>query len=310
MQTLDMNPDLTIIGSADNDDLEAIAAMLDQALEDDEELGALKKKITSSGVINRAANPEAIRALFNRDTRNRTQMFRRLRRLVARNKNRAIACKAHGINAGRRKKITAKDVVGRVLTPTPVFAEIDLKAGALSDTIKGMTGQSVRYIKVFHKGIDDDGAPYGSEVPIDLHRTNLITSGALPDGHVFIGHRIEIEVTNQDRSEVDPADLRIVGEAMVRWGDRNGSSMVDIGLVRQCPATRGIVVAAGNGGAALGVRFGGAPMHSQTPFMSLLGGEKGHEMRLEFPDPSLELGKKLKLRVSLYGKHYQRPSGS
>ena len=163
-------------------------------------------------------------------------------------------------------------------------------------------------VKAFHKGIDDEGGAYGIDVPIDRHRTNLITGGALPDGNTFIGHGIEIDVQAADRSEPNAADLRIIGEALVRWGDRNGSSMISLARVAECPPTTGVLTAAG-GGNELGVRFSGPPFRSSTPLFSLKGGEKGHEMQLEFPDPNLELTKAYNVRISLRGKHYQKPTG-
>ena len=71
----------------------------------------------------------------------------------------------------------------------------------------------------------------------------------------------------------------------------------------------GIITAAG-GGNELGVRFAGPPFRSKTPLLTLKGGEKGHELQLEFPDPSLELQQAYHVRVSLVGKYYQRPSGT
>ena len=98
-------------------------------------------------------------------------------------------------------------------------------------------------------------------------------------------------------------------KALVRWGDRNGSSMISLARIAECPPTTGVLTAAG-GGNELGVRFAGPSFRSSAPLFSLKGGEKGHEMQLEFPDPSLELTKSYNLRISLRGKHYQRPTGT
>lgn len=300
------DPDLTLIVEADQADLDRLEQALARVGHDADELGALAdqfapmlSKLGNKGVVaskklkQAKANQATVRRLFNR--------------LARRKPARTQACNAYKLP--RRSPITQKDIVGRVQTPTPLFAVLSLLAGELSDSIRAMSGQSQRGIKAFHKGIDDEGKPYGTDVPIDRHRTNLITGGALPDGHTFIGHGIEIDIQAADRSEPNTADLRIIGEALVRWGDRNGSNMVSLARVAECPPTTGVLTAAG-GGNEVGVRFAGPPFRSATPLFSLKGGERGHEMQIEFPDPTLELTKAYNIRVSLRGKYYQQPSGT
>jgi len=300
------DPDLTLIVEADQADLDRLEQVIRQAAHDEEELGAIAAQYTPMfkklGPKGQLAASKLKKAQFNQS--NIRSLFGRL---AKRKPARVQACKAYKLP--RRSPITQADIRGRVQTPTPLYAVLSLRQGALNDSIRAMSGQNQRAIKAFHKGIDDDGAPYGIDVPIDRHRTNLITGGALPDGHTFIGHGIEIDVQSADRSEPNAADLRIIGEALVRWGDRNGSNMVSFARVAECPPTTGVLTAAG-GGDELGVRFAGPPFRSASPLFSLKGGEKGHEMQLEFPDPSLELTKAYNVRISLRGKHYQQPTGT
>lgn len=302
----DYDPDLTLIVEADQEDLDRLEQLAGEMEEDAEELGAvlprfapLLRKMGPSGAT--VAKP------LNKINQNRNRMRTVLSRLKKRTPARTQACKAAKVP--QRAPITRKDIVGRVQTPTPLYAVLAFKVGALTLSIRGMSGQNVRAVKAFHKGIDDDGGAYGIDTPIDRHRTNLITGGALPDGHTFIGHGIEVEIQAADRGEVNSADLRILGEALLRWGDRNGSNMVSLARVAECPPTTGIITAAG-GGAELGVRFAGPPFRSKTPLFTLKGGEKGHEMQIEFPDPALELQQAYHLRINLIGKYYQRPTGT
>jgi hypothetical protein len=300
------DPDITLIVEADQKDLDRLDHIIAEMEGDAEDLGQILPQFTpmlkklgpqAAAVINPIKKAEA----------NRVKLTQLMNRIKQRQPARTQACNAWKVS--RRSPITQKDLVGRVPTPTPLYAVLTLKEGPLSLSIRAMSGQNVRAIKAFHKGIDDDGAPYGIDVPIDRHRTNLITGGALPDGHTFIGHGIEIEIQAVDRGEVNAADLRLIGEALVRWGDRNGSNMVSFARVAECPPTTGIITAAG-GGNELGVRFAGPPFRSKTHLLSLKGGEKGHEMQIEFPDPNLELQQAYNMRISLTGKYYQRPSGT
>jgi hypothetical protein len=300
------DPDLTLIVEADQKDLERMARVLADMEDESEQLGQLMPKLQP---LIKKLGPQAaaVIAPIKKAEANRVKLTQAMNRLLQREPARVQACKAWAVP--RRSPITQKDLAGRVPTPTPLYAVMTFKVGPLSLSIRSMSGQNVRAVKAFHKGIDDDGAPYGIDVPIDRHRTNLITGGALPDGHTFIGHGIEVEVQAVDRGEVNAADLRIIGEALVRWGDRNGSNMVSFARVAECPPTTGIITAAG-GGNELGVRFAGPPFRSKTTLLTLKGGEKGHELQLEFPDPDLELQQAYNVRVSLMGKYYQRPTGT
>ncbi len=300
-------PDLTLIVEADQADMDRLAQAMDQLDADSEDLGDLAAQFAPMLQKMPGNRGVAVARKVKRANKGRQRMSRIMRRMLQRKQARMQACQAHKVP--RRSPVTREDVVGRVQTPTPLYAVLTLKQGVLSDSIRSMSGQAVRSLKAFHKGIDDPGSSYGSDVPIDRHRTNLITGGALPDGNTFIGHGIEIDVQAADRSEPNAADLRVIGEALVRWGDRNGSSMISLARIAECPPTTGILTAAG-GGNELGVRFAGPPFRSPTPLFSLKGGEKGHEMQLEFPDPDLELTKAYNIRISLRGKHYQKPTGS
>ena len=300
------DPDLAMILEADQADIDRIERIIAEMDDDAEELGAVLPQFQP---LLRKLGPKAAAVVnpIKKTNASRAKLTQAVSRLKARQPARVQACKTWQVP--RRSLITQKDLLGRVQTPTPLFAVLTFKQGALSLSIRAMSGQNVRAVKAFHKGIDDDGAPYGIDVPIDRHRTNLITGGALPDGHTFIGHGIDVEIQAVDRGEVNAADLRIIGEALVRWGERNGSNMVSLARVAECPPTTGIITAAG-GGNELGVRFAGPPFRSKTPLFTLKGGEKGHELQLEFPDPNLELQQAYNVRISLIGKYYQRPTGS
>ena len=302
----DPDPDLSLIVEADQRDFDRIAHILAAMAQDADDLGAVLPQVQP---LLKRLGPQAaaVVAPLKKAEANRAKLVQLMTRIQQREPARVQACKAWAVP--RRSPITQKDLAGRVPTPTPLYAVLTFKVGPLSLSIRSMSGQNVRAVKAFHKGIDDDGAPYGIDVPIDRHRTNLITGGALPDGHTFIGYGIEVEVQAVDRGEVNAADLRIFGEALVRWGDRNGSNMVSFARVAECPPTTGIITAAG-GGNELGVRFAGPPFRSKTTLLTLKGGEKGHELQLEFPDPDLELQQAYNVRVSLMGKYYQRPTGT
>jgi len=300
------DPDLTLIVEADQKDLDRLARIVAEMEEDAEELGRVIPQFQPL-MKKYGAQAATVVAPIKKVEANRVKLTQAVKRLMQREPARVQACKAWQVP--RRSPITQKDIAGRVATPTPLYAVLTFKQGALALSIRSMSGQNVRAVKAFHKGIDDDGAPYGLDVPIDRHRTNLITGGALPDGHTFIGHGIDVEIQAVDRGEVNAADLRIIGEALVRWGDRNGSNMVSLARIAECPPTTGIITAAG-GGNELGVRFAGPPFRSKTPMFTLKGGEKGHELQLEFPDPNLELQQAYNVRISLIGKYYQRPTGS
>ena len=301
----DYEPDITLIVHQDQEDLDRLDDAMAEIEQEEEELGAFPQNLPPH--IRAMMKKSGVQSRLKRAKVNRARMRNLMRRLKRRKPARMQACKTYAVP--RRSPITSKDLAGRVQTPTPLYAVATFKQGPLSTSIRGMSGQNVRSVKMFHKGIDDDGGAYGIDTPIDRHRTNLITGGALPDGHTFIGHGIEIEIQAVDRSEVNVSDLRILGDALVRWGDRNGSNMVSMARVAECPPTSGIITAAG-GGNELGVRFAGPPFRSKTPLLTLKGGEKGHELQLEFPDPSLELQQAYHVRVSLVGKYYQRPSGT
>ncbi|MEZ4437354.1 MAG: hypothetical protein R3F65_33590, partial [bacterium] len=214
----DYEHDIAMILEQDQEDMDRLEEVAAAMEADEEELGAVLPQFQA---LARKLGPRgaAVAKPLKRARANRARFSQLVKRLKRRKPARVQACKTYTVP--RRQPITAKDIAGRVSTPTPLYAVVSFKQGALSTSIRGMSGQNVRSVKMFHKGIDDDGGAYGIDTPIDRHRTNLITGGALPDGHTFIGHGIEIEVQAVDRSEVNVSDLRILGDALVRWGDRN-----------------------------------------------------------------------------------------
>lgn len=296
--------DADLIVEDDAHQIERLAPLMAEIFDNDEELGAVIKQ--KSSLIRRLPNGGNLLANFAANTRRKAKAKTFFQRLAARQPQRKAACEH--LNVSTRTRVTRKDLVGRSQTPSPIYAVLDFKDGALSDSIKAMSGQNIRMVKAFHKGIDDDGAPYGSDTPIDSHRTNMITGGALPDGSTFLCHGVDVDITALDRSEMNPSDLRIIGDALLRWSVGNGAQGVQLTRVAECPPTRGVVMAAG-GGDERGVRFGGTPFRSKTPLFSLKGGEKGHELQVEFPDPALELVKACRVRFTLVGRHFQRMAG-
>jgi len=296
--------DADLIVEDDAHRLERLAPLMQQMLDADDELGAVIKR--KSALIKRMPDGANLFQQFANNARRKTTVRKHFAKLFERQPQRKAACEH--LSASRRSRVSRKDLVGRSQTPSPIFAVLDFKVGALSTSIKAMSGQNIRMVKAFHKGLDDDGAPYGSETPIDSHRTNLITGGAMPDGSTFLCHGVDVDITALDRSEMNAADLRVFGEAQLRWSVGNGAQSVQLTRAAECPPTRGVVTAAG-GGDELGVRFTGTPFRSQTPLFSLRAGEKGHEMQIEFPDPSIELVKACRVRVILVGRHFQRMAG-
>ncbi|MEZ4437318.1 MAG: hypothetical protein R3F65_33410, partial [bacterium] len=97
----------------------------------------------------------AVAQPLRRAQANQAKFSQLVKRLKQRKPTRVQACRMY--QTPRRAPITAKDLAGRVSTPTPVFAVVSFKQGPLSTSIRGMSGQNVRAVKLFHKGIDDDG---------------------------------------------------------------------------------------------------------------------------------------------------------
>lgn len=294
-----------IVIEDDADLFEAIGPLIEEIEADEDELGAFLVK-NKAAIKNVKGGPALFRRWQNKAGKQK-QVQRLVRKVVRKQPVRRQVCASHYMP--KNSRVTKKDLLGRSKTPAPIFAVLDFNDGALSDSIRAMSGQNIRMVKAFHKGIDDDGSPYGSATPIDDHRTNLISGGALPDGSTFVCNGVDVDITTQDRTEMNPADLRLLGDAQLRWSVGNGAFIVQLTRVAECPPTGGVITAAG-GGDERGVRFTGVPFRSKTvPLFSLKGGEKGHEMQIEFPDPALELVKKCRMRILLRGEHYQRMGG-
>lgn len=296
--------DADLIVEDDAHRIERLDPLMREIREGDAELGAVVKK--NAGLIKRLPNGNALLAQFANNARRKARAGIMWDQLIQRQPQRKSACEH--LNVSSRARVSRKDLVGRTQTPSPIYAVLDFRLGPLSNSIKAMSGQNIRMVKAFHKGIDDDGAPYGSDTPIDSHRTNLITGGAMPDGSTFLCHGIDVDVTTTDRSEINPSDLRVFGDALLRWSVGNGAQSVQLCRIAEAPPTRGVVTAAGAGD-ELGVRFTGMAFRSKTPLFSLKAGEKGHEMQIEFPDPALDLVKSCRLRINLVGRHFQRMQG-
>lgn len=240
----------------------------------------------------------------------RAALSRRLAAFRGRSdKRRKAAAMCRAPVFGGTKPISREEIRGKAQLSIPLFADIIFKAGPLSDSIQGFAGASANVVKLFHKGIDDAGSVYGRANPIDRHTTNLITAGKLADGHIFVGHGVEFLPRTLDGGEMDPADLRVLGDFLVRWSGRNNSSPVPLGHMRDMPASRGFVVAANGGNNALGVRFSGRPMYGKDPFMVLRGGDTGQEMQLDVADASQALTNAVKLTVRITGRYYHPATG-
>ncbi len=304
MDNEEYHPDPYLIIEDDADLIERLGPLWDEIQRDEDELGAflLKNKAT----VKKAPNGPRIIQQWQRKLNNQKRAGVLVRKVAKKQPVRRQVCASHYMPKAAR--VTKADVIGRSKTPAPVFAVLDFDDGPLTTSIRAMSGQTIRMVKAFHKGIDDDGGPYGSDTPIDDHRTNLISGGAMPDGSTFICHGVDVDLTTQDRTEMNPADLRLLGDAQLRWSVGNGALVVQLTRVADCPPTGGVITAAG-GGDERGVRFTGRPFRSKSALFTLKGGEKGHEMQIEFPDPTLELVKKCRMRIMLRGEHYQRMGG-
>lgn len=302
--TYDIDPALVV--EADVRDIDRVEAAMADMMESADELGALFKPLVAKlPGSKRTEIVSAAQKLQGTKGRARGLLDRMLRRKAQRDAAIAV-CRNTSVIAGS-KPITRAELRGKVEVRGYLFADLVFKQGALSASL-GAMGDGNK-AKVFHKGINDPGSPYGVADHLNRHHTNLIEKGQLADGHIFVGHGCEILPLPTDGAEPTSADLRVFGDALVDWGDRNGNRAVTLGRVSDMVPQSGVLVASVGGAAPVGLTYGGKPFWQKKPLFTLRGGEAGQEMRLVFPNPALEITKEYRVRIKMTGRYFQPAGG-